>query len=121
MSIFVRKKIIKDINYLELTPYCVHKHVIEDNGLVTVMLPRFKNKLLLSLLPPKRSPFVKIHLDELGSSVWLAIDGNRNVETIINDLEDKQGEKIKPAEERITKFFTTLYQNKFIGFNQLNK
>ena len=121
MSIFDRKKIIKDINYLDLTPYYIHKHIVEDNGLVTVLLPRFKNKILLSFVPRNRSPFVKIHLDELGSAVWLSIDGYKNVESIINALEEKLGEKIIPAEERITKFFTTLYQNKFIGFNQLNK
>ena len=33
----------------------------------------------------------------------------------------KFGDKIHPAEERITKFLTNLHQNKFIIFNELNK
>jgi hypothetical protein len=120
-KIFKKQKIHKDINYLELTPFRIFEHQLEENGLVTVLMPKFKNKFLASFVPRNRSQFVFIHLDELGSSVWLEIDGHKKVNEIINILTVSLGEKIHPADERITKFLTNLYQNKFVGFKELEK
>jgi hypothetical protein len=121
MSIFKSPRIKKGVNYLELTPVRKYEHEVKDDGLVKVLIPKFKNKFMLSFVPKHKSPFIKVSLDELGSGVWLAIDGYKHVDAIIEDLNVKFGDKIQPAEERITKFLTNLYENKFIIFNELNK
>ena len=119
-NLFKRKNIHPDINYLELTPVCLYSHKIEEDGRVTVLMPKFKNKFLASFVPRGHSPYVNMHLDELGSAVWLSIDSKSNVGEIIGKLAAELGEKINPAEERIPKFLTQLYQNKFIDFKELS-
>jgi hypothetical protein len=121
LNFLTHRKILKELNYLELTPFRILNHEVEQNGLVTVLLPKFKNKFLASFVPRNKSHYVSIHLDELGSAVWLEMDGIKKVGEIIDILTEQLGEKIHPADERITKFLTNLYQNKFIGFKELQK
>jgi hypothetical protein len=108
------------INYLELIPIR-NKESKSENGKVVILIPKFKNAFLKSLIPKKKSENFSVNLDELGSDVWNLIDGVNNVEYIINCLSEKLGEKIHPAQERITKFLSQLYASKFILFNKLNK
>ena len=111
-----------NINYLELTPACIHGHEIKENGKVSILIPRFTSKFFGKyFLPLLKNKFIPLKLDEFGSETWLLIDGKRNVQEICDFLAGKFGEKIQPAEERVTSFLTHLYTNKFIRFNELNK
>jgi hypothetical protein len=113
-------KKIKELNYLELTPVCLHQHEINDKGLVDVLVPKFKSKFANKFfIPGSKSQFIKANLDELGSAVWLTMDGNNRVETISGLMDEKFGEKIKPVNERLTTFLTELYRNGFISFKEL--
>jgi hypothetical protein len=117
-----KKKELSNINYLELTPGRLFEHVIEENGKVSVLIPRFTNFLLVKTLAPMlKSPFVKTKFDEFGSQVWLEIDGKKKVVDISSSLREKFGEKIEPVEERLTKFLTQLYNYKFVSFNEFKK
>jgi len=117
-----KKKDLSDINYLELTPHHLYDHVIEENGKVSVLIPRFTNKVLVKTLSPMlKSPFVKTKFDEFGSQVWLEIDGKKKVLDISTNLKQKFGERIEPVEERLTKFLTQLYNYKFVSFNEIKK
>jgi transcriptional regulator of heat shock response len=117
-----KKKDLSDINYLELTPHQLFDHVIEENGKVSVLIPRFTNKILVKTLSPMlKSPFVKTKFDEFGSQVWLEIDGKKKVLDISTNLKQKFGERIEPVEERLTKFLTQLYNYKFVSFNEIKK
>ena len=117
-----KKKDLSDINYLELTPHHLYDHVIEENGKVSVLIPRFTNKILIKTLSPMiKSPFVKTKFDEFGSQVWLEIDGKKKVLDISTNLKQKFGERIEPVEERLTKFLTQLYNYKFVSFNEIKK
>jgi hypothetical protein len=117
-----KKKELSNINYLELTPGRLFEHIIEENGKVSVLIPRFTNFLLVKTLAPMlKSPFVKTKFDEFGSQVWLEIDGKKKVVDISSSLREKFGEKIEPVEERLTKFLTQLYNYKFVSFNEFKK
>jgi hypothetical protein len=117
-----KKKKLSDINYLELTPRHLFDHVLEANGKVSVLIPRFTNKILVKTLSPMlKSPFVKTKFDEFGSQVWLEIDGKNKVLDISTNLKQKFGERIEPVEERLTKFLTQLYNYKFVSFNEIKK
>lgn len=107
---------------MALRPVVRHSHQIEESGQVCVIVPKFKNKwLIIFLVPQRKSPHFRIRLDELGSAVWLKIDGKRNVEEICNLLTEELGEKIHPAEERVTKFLSLLYKQGFVTFTELNE
>jgi hypothetical protein len=50
----------------------------------------------------------KLQLDTLGSSVWLMIDGESDVKTIIEKFADESGLSRQEAEQSITTFFLQL-------------
>jgi hypothetical protein len=117
-----KEKDLSDINYLELTPGRLFDHIMEENGKVSVLIPRFTNKILIKTISPMlKSPFVKTIFDEFGSQVWLEIDGKKKVLDISTSLKQKFGERIEPVEERLTKFLTQLYNYKFVSFNEIKK
>ena len=109
LSFFERRKILKNINYLNIIPYRIHKEEVDENGLVTVLIPKFKRKFAIEILNVIRKPQnIRIKLDEFGSEAWLQVNGNQTVSAIAKKLVQKFGEKIQPAEERLTKFLTNL-------------
>ncbi|OIO99482.1 MAG: hypothetical protein AUJ97_08805 [Bacteroidetes bacterium CG2_30_32_10] len=122
MNKSTKGKVLKGVNYLELTPFSVYKHQVDEKGKVTVFVPKFTSKLWGKILMPLiNRKFINVKFDELGSSTWLKINGKNKVGQICKDLEEKYGEKIKPAEELVTKFLSDLYFKKIINFNELIK
>lgn len=115
-----RGKILKQINYLDLHPVRLVESESDENGLLTLLIPKFEIKLFVKyILPLLKSPNVKLKLDELGSAAWNAIDGVKNVHQISIELSEKFGDKIHPVEERLTKFLTQLYEQKIITFEEI--
>ena len=118
---FFRKKSNPDINFLELTPVRNYEHEIENNGLISVFVPKFDIKWLDRILSRIiKSRFFKAKLDEFGTETWLEIDGVKSVQMISSQLSKKFGEKINPVDERLTKFLAELYKYNFITFKELN-
>ena len=76
LSFSERRRIFKSANYLDLTPIRLHKEEVSEENLVTVLIPKFRNRFALRFIVPKlKSDVFKLKLDELGSAVWLSIDG----------------------------------------------
>lgn len=110
------------INYLELTPTRSYEDMTEENGMLSILIPRFANKILVKLIVPMlKSPYVKVKLDEFGSEVWRQIDGKKNVQEIADILKMKFGEKIEPVGERLTNYLTQIHRYNFISFNEIKK
>ena len=120
LNFFAGKK--KEYNYLLLTPVRNHGHEDRDDGLVNVLIPRFKSEFAKKFLSRAvRTPFIKANLDEFGSAAWILIDGHKNVEEIGKDLLEKFGEKIEPVYDRLTRFLTDLHRYNFISFIELQR
>jgi len=121
LSFKERKKILKSINTLDLTPIKLYSQETNEDGLVTVIIPKFKNKIVVKLVSPKlKSDHFKIKLDKFGSAVWTKINGKLKVEKIIKEIKIKFGDELQQEEERITKFIFQLYSQGFISFKELN-
>ncbi len=117
-----RRRILKGANYLELTPLRLHKEEVSEENLVTVLIPKFRNRFAVRFIVPKlKSDVFKLKLDELGSEVWLSVDGKKTVDQIVKQLLKKFGDKIEPVNERVTKFLTGLYEQRLITFQEINK
>ena len=114
-----RRKIFKKANYMDLHPILKFEHSIGEDGLVTINIPRFNSSFFQKMILKKRSKFIYINLDKLGSQVWLEIDGKKDVFEICNILKEKLGEELTQAEERVTKFLSILYNNKHISFKEI--
>ena len=118
---FFRKKIDTTINYLELTPVRNYDHVVEDSGLISVLVPKFDIKWIDKIMSKIiKSRFFKAKLDEFGTETWLEMDGTKSVQTVSEHLQKKFGDKINPVNERLTKFLSELYKYNFITFKELN-
>ena len=119
-----RKK-LKGLNALELTPLRKQKHTTRDGGLITVLIPRFNWKPMHELMVKNgRDPDFWLDLDEIGSEVWVSIDGKRKVREIGVILKDKfqDNEKIferVSTEQNLVKFVSMMYNNKIITFKEL--
>ena len=115
-----RKKILKSANTLELTPFKIYSDEKNEDELVTVIIPKFKNKIAVKLISPRlKSDHFKIKLDKFGSAVWEKINGKLKVDHIIKDVKKNFGDELQQEEERITKFIFQLYTQGFISFKEL--
>ena len=122
LSFKERRKILKNANFLDLTPYHVYNANIDEKGIVTILVPKFTNKFAVKfILPRLKSSHFNIKLDELGSQTWKMVDGKTNVAGLAEKLINIFGEKIQPVYERLTKFLTIMYLEGYISYNEIKK
>lgn len=122
MNFFQRRAVLKDLNYLEVRPIRNYNETVDENNLVTVLIPKFKNRFAVKfVIPYMQHKFFKVKLDEFGSAAWLLIDKRRNVGEIAAELVKQFGEKIQPVEERLTRFFTGIYEQRLITFLEIQQ
>lgn len=122
LGYFKRRDVLRHSNFLDLTPLPLHTHELEEAGTVRVLIPRFRGKISGKLLQPRlKNPYIKLSLDELGSAVWAACDGQKDVRTICREMREQLGEKIEPAEDRITRFLSQLYNQDLLIFREIIK
>ncbi len=108
---------LTQVNLWELIPVRNFNHEINDDNLVTILIPKFTNNFLVQFLMPRlKHPFIKVKLDKIGSAVWLEIDGVKSVGEIATLIESKFKEDVYPVEERFQKFFSQLFNHRFIKF-----
>lgn len=120
LSFKERRKILKNANLLDLTPYHVYEAKTEENGLITVLVPKFTNKIAVKLILPRlKSTHFKIKLDEIGSQTWKLIDGNTSVLEISEKLTNIFGDRIQPVYERLGKYLTIMYMEGYISYNEI--
>jgi len=120
MNFWQRRKVLKGVNYLELTPLRRYGFEQDEQKIVTILVPRFENKVLKNISGSiKKTQFVNFKLDTTGSQTWLLISGEATVQDICNELKAIMGEGFVECEERVSKFLTQLYLNKFISFKEI--
>ena len=88
------------------------EYKIDDNGIVTIFekqdhkIQRFFRKLKF------RIPLYKeIAFDEISSTVFLEIDGDKTVKEIGENLVKRFGDKVEPLYERLLIFINHIYIN----------
>jgi Coenzyme PQQ synthesis protein D (PqqD) len=97
----------------------VPKHAIEwedgPEGGAVLLVPRFRWGPMKRWLQPRlKRPNMRVKLDEIGSYAWKQMDGINSYEAIVDAMKGEFGEKIEPAEDRLGKFLTVLYRDKFV-------
>jgi hypothetical protein len=123
MNFFERRRILKNISFTDLTPVRLHPHETNDEERVDLLVPKFRSKILRRfLIPGIKKDHFRIRLDELGSHVWLEMDGRKTTSQICHALISKQGEKFQPHEQvqqRVMKFISQLYHQRFLTFKEI--
>ena len=95
----------------------VGHEVDEERGIVKLLVPRFRASWMQWLQKRLKKPHIRVGLDEVGSAVWLLIDGNRTVLQIGEKMVKRFGEKMEPVGERLGLVLGTLRRNKFIAWD----
>jgi len=120
VSFSERRKILKEANYLELRPIPLCANTINEENLVTLLVPKFRKKFFVKYFSPLlKSSDIKINLDLLGSTVWTLMNGKNTVGDISKLLSEKAGDEQNLMEERLTKFLTQLYIQRLITFEEI--
>ncbi len=100
-------------NLLDLKPCRLFTHAL-DGERVTVLVPKYRSRWLQWLQCRLARPFWKLHLDEIGTAVWLECDGQRTVAEIGENLKDEFGEAIDPVWERLPAFLSQMRRGELI-------
>jgi hypothetical protein len=99
------------IDLLDFVPCRVADHSVGDDGLVTVIAPRFKSDFWRRFA--RRfgiKPFVRVRLDRIGSTAWLAMDGTATLREVGQRMEVTLGSTPDLA-ERLARFVLDLRRN----------
>ena len=106
-------------NYLDLVPQINWglNWNKDENNIVTLEIENtgFFNKIAQKVF--KKPKISYVHLDELGSFVWLLIDGKRNIAEIGASVKEHFGEKAEPLYEKLAKYFEILKSYNFVVLN----
>ncbi len=106
------------INLLELKPQRNLQWEAREDDLVTLLIPKFKNKYIVRwFVPMLAKPNFKVKLDKFGSFVWSKCDGNMTVEHIGREMAQQFGEPLESVYERIGKYLAKLARDKFVLLN----
>ena len=123
MNFFQRRKILKHANYLDLHPVRVLDHEVREDGNLNLLMPRFKKRITSALFQPRsKESYIPIKLDRFGSATWLLIDSQKDVGEISSLLNRQFSEELTTPEEtddRVTKFLTFLYHQRYITFTEI--
>jgi len=85
------------------------------DGHVVVLVPKFGGRILGRFLQPRlREPYMKVHLDALGSAVWEACDGTRTGAEIAARLAEGFPGTAQ-VEERVRRFLLLLRSQGHVG------
>jgi len=111
-----------EVNLLDLIPRRIAEYEVDDARIVTVLVPRFGNRIMKRLFEPRlKRPFHRIKLDDIGSEVWLLCDGSRNVGEIAELMREKFKERIEPCYDRLGLFFRQIERARFVAYSNLEE
>lgn len=106
----------KNENYLNKIPF--HKEGLhwsqEQNGNVTLEMQNrgIANRMAQLIL---RKPKISyIHLEKMGSFIWMLIDGRSSILEIGKAVGMRFGDKAEPLYERLSQYIKTLESNGFV-------
>lgn len=118
----MKKKQRRAENYLDRIPRRnpALEYRVDNSGIVTLLVEwkGFYHKLAQKLF---RKPRVsQIHMDELGSFVWLQIDGNKDVLQLSREF-DRKFHSPEKSMARLIRFLEIMHDQKFITFQGAEK
>lgn len=109
---------MKNENYLEKIPAkCGQIAWSEENGIVTLKKENtgIMNRIMQLIIKKPKTSY--IHLDEMGSFIWLRIDGESDIAKIGESVRGHFGESAEPLYERLCMYIESLVSYGFAIWN----
>jgi len=112
-------------NLLDKIPVRNHKWEEESekeggDPIVKIKIPRFKSKVGKKFCKwIKKSQTYGVKLDRRGSMAWRLCDGKNTVRFIAERLQEKFGEEVEPAHERVAELLAIMELNGLITYKNV--
>lgn len=103
-------------NFLLFVPHIRHLDWIEKDGHVLLLFHHNHPIQKAANWLVKKSSTTDMKFDDLSSTVWKAIDGNRNITQIGELIKSKYGESCEPVYDRLVMFLRYLNRRGWIYF-----
>ena len=112
-----REKELEGVNLLRLAPVRFAEWE-EVEGRVILLRPKPTTWGLRGLMDRffHRMSANRIRLDEFGSFAWLRLDGSRTVGQVVEFMQEEFGERVDPAEERLSHLIWLLRREELLGY-----
>jgi len=111
---------LASVDPFQLIPVALFPHEINENGLIALNIPKFKNETFGKLfLSRKAKPYFVIDLDDHGSRMFKHINGENSISQVFEKVRNDGKEPIEQLEERGFIFIQHLFNHKYITFKQL--
>lgn len=98
---------------LAAVPAHAVEHLVREDGLITLVRPKFLSPRFQWLQRLLKYPHFKVKLDAVGSCLWIHMDGTRNGFELSEILRLAFGPKVEPSEERTARFLHQLMEGRF--------
>ena len=87
-----------------------------DDGRCIVLRPQLgEGRIGRWLASRLGDPCYRIRLDDVGSFIWRACDGETRLTEIAGRLRAEFGERVEPAEERLARFVQSMLRSRMIA------
>jgi len=114
----VNSETVNAINLLDLKPVRNTRSETNEEGLVTLLVPKFQNQWTVRwLIPLLAKPHIRLKLDTYGSYIWNACDGNTTVRDIGAAMGEKFHEELDSLYQRIGVFIRRLDESQSLSIN----
>ena len=90
------------------------RELVQHGPLVSVFVPRFRSRWLMRIGDRFGLRPYQVHLDAVGSFVWLRCDGRHEVREIGEELLNEFGEEVAPGERRLATFLRQLARGRLV-------
>ena len=101
--------------FLALEPRRLLEWEMDSQSRAVLLRPKFGSGLLgrtvLSWFGPSH---YRIRLDEVGTAIWVCLDGETPLATVLSELKKEFGSRVEPAEERLRMFVDDMIRKKLI-------
>lgn len=104
----------------DLAPVHRHRWEEREDGLVTVLVPKFTSRIARRwLVPLLARPEMRVRLDALGSFVWRQCDGTASVRQIAEQVTAQFGGERDAALVGVVRFVRKLAHEESLTFHPL--
>ena len=62
--------------------------------------------------------YYRIRLDDVGTLVWKACDGETSLAAICTEMRDRFGDRVEPADQRLARFMRQMLKGRMIAISQ---
>ncbi len=98
----------------DLIPVRKVDYEVDENHVVLKFRNSKKGFIEKLFFKNKREVTYNIDLDEIGSFLWLLIDGKKSVKELIEKSVEKFDDKVSPADQRVKLFLKQMNENQLI-------